>query len=570
MTVDQHAADTLDVLRATCPQVGCTALALIVPGRSPPLCWAANEDDRRFAEEQLDRLGPQLFREAVERGSGFTRNRVRLTPDGPLLCRLLGVPLHDAAGSLAGLLVGIARPDTEPFDDRALREASRAAVLLRPAFRGDADALSGLLTYSAFERLSRATLFAAEPASQACVLYGDIDQLHVVNDRLGFGAGDRIIAQVGACIRECLDEPQVLAARLSGDRFTVLLPGCTLAQGRALADRVRERVAVRHDTGAGESVGVTISWGVATFAGQQLELQHAVAAAELACKAAKDRGRNRVEVYQAADHSIVRRLDDVFMVGNLRDALDDGRLCLYAQPIVPLAESGAPPVAYELLARFVDASGRIVEPAQFMSAATRYQLLPLIDRAVVREAFRKLDAHRGRFHSTGLRFSINLSGPTLCDAGFLEWLLEQMAAMSVDGRWLSFEITETAAAADLARPQDLIRRLKSRGCHFALDDFGTGVNSLAYLKALDVDTIKLDGSYVRDMTENRRSEALVKAVAALADSMGIVTVAEYVETGAIRDHLRALGIAHGQGFALGRPEPLETLFDTPDELEPAA
>ncbi|MCU0977162.1 MAG: bifunctional diguanylate cyclase/phosphodiesterase [Steroidobacteraceae bacterium] len=570
MPVESHATALLDVLRASRPHVGCTALALLAPGPRLSLCWADSPDDRAFAEEQLRHLGEQLFREAASRREGFVQNKIRLSPGGPLVCRVLAVPFVDGSGTLAGLLVGISRPEAEPLDERALRRASRVAIVIGPTFVGETDALTGLLAYSAFDRQARGALLEAASAHPACVLYGDIDQLHVVNDRFGFGAGDRAIAHVGASIQQSMDGVRGIAARLSGDRFTVLLLGCTLPQARAVADRIRECVAHRDDSGADRRVPVTISWGAAPLARERQDLQHALAAAELACKAAKDRGRNRVEVYQEADQSIIRRREDVFMIGSLRDALDDGRLRVFAQPIVPLADPDARPVAYELLARMEDKDGRVVEPAAFMSAAIRYQLLPLIDRAVVIEAFSLLDVHRGHVSDAGLRFSINLSGPTLCDAGFLEWLLEQMSAMAIDGQWLSFEVTESAAAADLGRPQDLIRRLKSRGCRFALDDFGTGVNSLAYLKALDVDVIKLDGSYVRDMIDNPRSEALVKAVTALAGSMGISTVAEYVESRAILERLRELGVMFGQGYALGRPQPLETLFGNAEALEPAA
>ncbi len=570
MPGESQATALLDVLRASLPHVGCTSLALLAPGPRLSLCWAQNPEDRAFAEEQLRHVGEQLFAEAASLRKGFKHNKIRLSPGGPLVCRVLAVPFIDGAGAIAGLLVGISRPEGEPLDDRALRRASRIAIVIGPTFVGETDPLTGLLTYSAFDRQARAVLKDPEAARRACVLYGDIDQLHVVNDRYGFAAGDRAIAQVAASIRASLDGGEALAARLSGDRFTVLLLGCTLPRGRAIADRIRERVARCDDGGAERRVPVTIAWGAANVASGRSDLQHALAAAELACKAAKDRGRNRVEVYQEADHSIIRRREDVFMIGTLRDALDDGRLRVYAQPIVPLADPDAPPAAYELLARIEDKDGRVVEPAAFMSAATRYQLLPLIDRAVVLEAFSLIDAHRGRVGDAGLRFSINLSGPTLCDAGFLEWLLDQMGALAIDGHWLSFEVTESAAAADLARPQDLIRRLKSRGCRFALDDFGTGVNSLAYLKALDVDVIKLDGSYVRDMIDNPRSEALVKAVTALAGSMGIATVAEYVESRAILDRLRELGVTFGQGYALGRPQPLETIFGGAGTLDSAA
>jgi diguanylate cyclase (GGDEF)-like protein len=570
MPRESIATALLDVLRSSRPHIGCTAIALVAPGPRVSMCWADSPDDRRFAEEQLRRLAEQLFAEAAARPEGFIHNKVRQSHDGPLICRVLVAPMHDGTGSLAGLLVGLSGPETEALDERSLRRASRVAQVIAPSLADEGDTLTGLLTYAAFERQARSALGSSGSPRTCSLLYGDIDLLHVANDQGGFGAGDRIIAHVGACIRDGLDGHRALAARLSGDRFTVLLLDCTLSQARAVADRIRLRVADRADTAHPAEVIASISWGAAALSGGARELQHALAAAELACKAAKDRGRNRVEVYQDADQSMIRRREDILMIGSLREALEQGRLRVYAQPIVPLADDRAAACSFEVLARLEDVDGSIVEPSAFMSAATRYQLLPMLDRAVIVEAFRLLDAHRDCMRDAGLRFSINLSGPTLCDHGFLEWLLAEMSSRAIDGQWLTFEVTETAAAADLAKPQDLIRRLKGRGCRFALDDFGTGVSSLAYLKALDVDVIKLDGSYVRDMLDSPRSEALVKAITALAGSMGIATVAEYVESPALRDRLRDIGVQFGQGYAIGRPQPMAALFQSADAIEPAA
>jgi EAL domain-containing protein (putative c-di-GMP-specific phosphodiesterase class I) len=215
-------------------------------------------------------------------------------------------------------------------------------------------------------------------------------------------------------------------------------------------------------------------------------------------------------------------------------------------------------VTYELLVRIVDAKGNIVEAADFMSAATRYQILPEIDRAVCERAFEQLSGAKSA--SGQLHVSINLSGPTLSDPDFLEWLLASMKKHEIDGNCLVFEITEAAAAANLQQVQHFIRRLAVLGVRFALDDFGTGVSSLAYLKNLDISTIKLDGSYVRDVLTNTRSQALVRAIVQLADAMGITTVAEYVESNGVRDRLATLGIQFGQGFALGRPGPLDDVL----------
>jgi Amt family ammonium transporter len=216
---------------------------------------------------------------------------------------------------------------------------------------------------------------------------------------------------------------------------------------------------------------------------------------------------------------------------------------------------------YEMLVRLVDEEDKLVMPQQFMSSATRYQLLPQLDRQVISHVLGKLKAAKSLPGFKPLQVSINLSGPTISEPDFADWLLAQVEASEVPSDWISFELTENAAIANLARAQTLIERLGGLGCKFALDDFGTGVNSLAYLKALRISMIKIDGSFIRDILENDRSESLVRGIAQLAKSMGIETVAEYVETPMICMRLIDLGVQFGQGYALGKPVLLDRILD---------
>lgn len=264
---------------------------------------------------------------------------------------------------------------------------------------------------------------------------------------------------------------------------------------------------------------------------------------------------------------MLRRHDDVSAIGRLQDALRDGRVEMFAQTIVPLLNDQLLP-SYELLVRLRDPAGAIVEPAAFMSAAMRYQMLPDIDRAVIKTSFGQLRDHFAKTPDSQLSVSINLSGPTICEPQFLEFMLAALAEYQIDGSRLVLEMTEAAAAANMERVQKFMRRVGAEGVRFALDDFGTGVNSLSYLKSLDIGTIKLDGSYVRDIERNTRSEALVRAIVQLADGMGIVTVAEYVETQGIRKRLTELGVQFGQGFAIARPAPLADVLASLADHDP--
>jgi diguanylate cyclase (GGDEF)-like protein len=545
-----------NVLRAVCLRLGCTAATAIFPRENSRVVWGRSEVDLAFAREQLSILGDELARRAIDTRKPVATNKLKHASGGQIACKLIAVPLL-ARGGPAGALIIFNRPDEPSFDELTVRRLSRFARLLARNATQDLDSLTGLLSWDGFKTRVDSWQHGAAPGAMVSMLYGDIDRLHLINDLAGFSDGDRVIARCGTAIRRALAGAESFACRLSGDRFTVFLPHMNLAQARQVADSICKEVSSGLAAKKEPNHPVSMSWGAVSTSASDLHLDHRIAEAEIACKTAKDRGRGRVEVYQDTDQSMIRRHDEIGLIGSVREALRLDRIVVYAQPITPLINQSLP-TTYELLVRIIDAKGNIVEAADFMSAATRYQILPEIDRAVCERAFEQLSRNNS---ATGpLRVSINLSGPTLSDPDFLEWLLASMAKHGIDGTCLVFEITEAAAAANLQQVQQFIRRLTTHGVRFALDDFGTGVSSLAYLKNLEISTIKLDGSYVRDVLTNTRSQALVRAIVQLADAMGITTVAEYVESSGVRDRLASLGIQFGQGFALGRPGPLDDVL----------
>jgi diguanylate cyclase (GGDEF)-like protein len=537
-------------------RLGCTAAAAVFPREESRAVWGRSEQDLAFAREQLGIVGDELARRTIDTRKPIATNKLKHVSGGQIACKLVALPLM-ARGGPAGAIIIFNRPDEPSFDEFTVRRLGRFARLLARNATENLDTLTGLLSWEGFKSRVESWQRDAAPAAMVSMLYGDIDRLHVINDLAGFSDGDRVIARCGAAIRKALVGADSFACRLSGDRFTVFLPHMNLAQTRQLAESICREVS----SGASAQQQrpnhpVSMSWGAVSTSASDLHLDHRIAEAEIACKTAKDRGRGRVEVYQDTDQSMIRRHDEIGLIGCVREALAQQRIVVFAQPITPLINTSLP-VTYELLVRIIDAKGNIVEAADFMSAATRYQILPEIDRAVCERAFEQLSKNAA---GEPVRVSINLSGPTLSDPEFLEWLLSAMAKYHIDGTSLVFEITEAAAAANLQQVQQFIRRLTSHGVRFALDDFGTGVSSLAYLKNLEISTIKLDGSYVRDVLTNTRSQALVRAIVQLADAMGITTVAEYVESNGVRDRLAALGIQFGQGFALGRPGPLDDVL----------
>jgi diguanylate cyclase (GGDEF)-like protein len=424
---------------------------------------------------------------------------------------------------------------------------------------GTFDSLTGLYTRPAYEHRVRAVVAGVDGASGAwCSLYINVDQLHVINDNFGMRAGDGVLAQLGELLRSRLP-PDAFAARISGDRFSVLLPG-HLDDAERFGQALREGAEKLGSTHGSSRLRTSISIGVAALDPTEGELMHSLAAAETACKAAKDRGRNRVEVYRSNDASLVRRFADINIAGQLHDAINSNRLLLDAQLILPFERSTALKPHYELLVRMLDEDGTAAGPESFMSAATRYQLMPLIDRWVIETAVERVKSHAQVFGLVPLCFAINFSGQSLNDEGFEDFVIKRIISSGLPPEIFCFELTETATISNMARASALLGKLRALGCGIALDDFGTGLSSLAYLRQLPVTILKIDGSFVRDVVRDPRAESMVRAIAQLARAMSLTTVAEYVETEEIRARVATLGVDYGQGFAISKPLPLDDLL----------
>jgi diguanylate cyclase (GGDEF)-like protein len=447
------------------------------------------------------------------------------------------------------------RPDSGPeFVERDARMADSLARAATSVIESQYDAMSGLYTRPAFEQRVRVLIEEQGRGGTWSALYIDADQMHVINDNLGMHVGDSIIARLGELVRGRLP-PGAFSARISGDRFAVLLPS-SLEDAATFAESLRmgaEQLSTMQNEGR---LHVSISLGVAPMDASIGALSRALAAAETACKAAKDRGRNRVEVYQPADASIVRRFTDINIGARVREALEDDRLRLDAQLILPFRSHQHVRPHFELLLRMIGEDGRTIGPDSFLSAANRYQLMPTIDRWVIERAIALLKPHSATLAGRPATFAINFSGQSLNTEEFTEFVIDRLQNSGLDPAIFCFELTESATIANITRADVLMARLRRLGCGVALDDFGTGLSSLSYLRQLPVTMLKIDGSFVRDILKDPRSESMVRAIAQLARGMSLVTVAEYVETEEIRNRIATLGVDYGQGFAIARPAPL--------------
>ena len=308
-----------------------------------------------------------------------------------------------------------------------------------------------------------------------------------------------------------------------------------------------------------KSLQVTISIGIATFSRMTGDGGKALTSARLACDSAKDHGRDRIEVFNLNNQSIIQRHDDMELVADIQHAIDSDGFVLLAQEIVALdAKNGRP--TFEILLRMKDRDDNDVPTSAFFSAAERYQIMPQIDRWVASATLKKLAAFSDIVAKHNARFSINLSGQSLGDDDILEFVKEEIAASGVPMQSIGFEVTESAAVSNFSKAQHFINQLHSQGCSFSLDDFGAGLSSFAYLKNFTVDTLKIDGGFIRDITENQISESMVVAITQVARVMGLETVAEYVENEESKKLLEKLGVNYAQGYLFGQPRPLDEVL----------
>jgi len=557
---DPRDADELALLMQRCvDHLDVMLGALVVPERNVAICKARAGSKPRV--DVLSKTHRHLLNWATLQRRTLVINSVGsgAAPEAGLPpVKMLSVPVRHASNRVIGFLALFRGPEQPDFDVRSERLSELLARKVTSVLQNNFDGATSLLTRPAFENHVRAFLASRHDSAPHSVLYIDVDRLHVVNDNFGMHIGDESLVKIAEILRR-KPRPNAITARVSGDRFTVFLPDCPLEQAAQVGEEIRQQCAdLTHTRGDG-TVQVSVSVGVAELPGSRAPLAHGLANAEIACKAAKDRGRDRVEVFQDGDQSIMRRHSDVLVVQRLHEAIEHNRFVLHAQPILPLGgDTGAP--RFELLLRMVGEGGEILPPAKFLSAAERYQMLPAIDRWVIQHALKSLGKHRASLEGNPARFSINVSGPSIAAEDFLDFLEGSVRSSGLPPELLCFELTETAAVSNLPRAERLMQRMRSLGCTFALDDFGTGVSSLSYLKTLPVQVLKIDGSFVRDSGTSQRTESMVKAIAQLARIMGMETVAEFVETDELRVRMAALGVDFGQGFAIGRPTPLDEVL----------
>ncbi len=416
------------------------------------------------------------------------------------------------------------------------------------------DALTGLINRREFDnRLHGALLSAQRGEGSFALLYIDLDQFKVVNDTCGHQAGDRLLRDVTGLLQTHVRASDTIA-RLGGDEFGVLLEGCTPEQATRIAEGVRQAIRDFRFVWGASTLSVGASIGIVQIGADTENVANVMSAADIACYAAKDAGRNRIHVYGA--DGVSHRHREMHWVSRVTRAAEDGRLELFFQPIVALCGPGGRPF-HELTVRLRDDSGELVPPGEFIPAAERYNVMSAIDRWVLGRALSVL-RERLRHGQVLPLLAVNLSGTSLNEQSFVDYVLQSVGEPEI-ASCLCFEITETAAVTSLSNARFLMGELKSRGAKFSLDDFGTGVSSFVYLKTLPVDFLKIDGQFITHITQDPVNRSMVEAIGKVGRALGIATVAECVESAAVLAELKAIGIDYVQGFHLAQPLPIEQL-----------
>ncbi|MBW4682446.1 MAG: EAL domain-containing protein [Microcoleus vaginatus WJT46-NPBG5] len=470
-------------------------------------------------------------------------------------------PIHASDGCIIGAVL--------VFRDSTLtRDMARQL-----SWQANHDALTGLVNRREFEEQLEQTIFKAKTGSQPHILlYLDLDRFKIVNDTCGHVAGDELLRQVSQQFKSRIRKTDTLA-RLGGDEFAVLLYQCSDSQGLQVAESLLQSIQTLRFVWQDKTFSIGVSIGLVAINADTQSVSSVLSDADTACYTAKNRGRNRVHVYQTNDHELAQHRGEIQWVVKINQALQNNQFCLYSQPIIPIAHPCAGVEHYEVFVRLQDQTGQMVSPMAFIPAAERYHLMQTIDRWVIRTLFAHLSALIT--HDSGISgqgeyppekaqqtsstkqslYAINLSGSSIHDEQFIDFLKEQFFLHKIPPQSICFEITETVAIANWTKAGELIQSLKEMGCWVALDDFGSGMSSFAYLRHLPLDFLKIDGNFIKKIVENPIDLAMVESIHRICHVIGIQTIAECVENEIILEKVTQIGIDYAQGYGIAKPEP---------------
>ncbi len=426
------------------------------------------------------------------------------------------------------------------------------------SYQASHDALTGLINRGEFERrVTRLLTTMGMDRSSHALCFMDLDQFKIINDTCGHYAGDELLRQLGKLLQDVVRKRDTLA-RLGGDEFGVLMEHCKLSHARRVAEKLLQAIQDYQFIWEGEAYRIGISIGLVAITRETSNFIELFKQADLACYHAKEQGRNRIHVFKEENTELITRHKEMEWVGQINHAIDENRFCLYAQPIVSLENKDLK--HFELLLRMRDGEGGIIAPGAFLPAAERYSLIEKVDAWVFSHACDLLMKHPA-FVKNIDSIAINISGPSLSNVEFLGLIQRNLEQSGVSPGKICLEITETVAISNLSAAIHFISTMKKAGCRFSLDDFGSGLSSFGYLKNLQVDYLKIDGMFVKDIVDDPIDHAMVKSINEIAQVMELKTIAEFVENREIMNMLMDIGVDFCQGYYLGKPRLLEEILN---------
>jgi diguanylate cyclase (GGDEF)-like protein len=523
-------------------------------------------DELELSEAQ--QLIPQLYSELYDRlQDGQTclvindvtdPQRSQFDIDMPY--KILCCPVINSTGTLLAVLVCVRKLSRADFynSDRNLLKAMSKKI--SKIVLTNNDSLTGLMKLHAMEKtISRAIASSREQGVYHCFLNIDLDRLQVINDSYGRETGNLVISHTARLLKRNLRSSDGIGY-LNEGKFGVLLEGCLPDKGLEIADKFRSLIEASSAELGCTGLALRATVGVAAIGPDTRDIDAVLESAEIARDSAKEEGGNRVQFYSNGDQDLFKRKEHMQWVNEIQNALRDDRFRIYYQDIQSLA-GGDASSHFEILLRLEDEKGAIVGPGAFIPPAERYNLMPAIDRWVIENTFKLLSRHLPGRAATNYMAAINLSGQSLADEELVEFIESRMRKYDIRPESICFEITETSAIGNLELATALVSRLRSMGCSLSLDDFGTGLSIFSYLKQLPVNYLKIDGSFVRQILEDRISHAMVSSINQIGHVMGLKTIAEFVENNAIREQLKLIGVDYVQGYAIGEPRPLEPFLE---------